>query len=105
LRKPPLKSGTKVTLGLTPPTSKGLSAIVGNGSEKRLGRAGLGGGRHQIVTMPGTSYSVTYHKRNDPWVFASNIRDDHNSPISKWTFRARAWIAANEKARELGWIV
>jgi hypothetical protein len=20
-----------------------------------------------VVTMPGTSYSVTYHKRNDPW--------------------------------------
>ena len=38
-----------------------------------------------VVTMPGTSYSVTYHKRNDPWLFASNIRDDHNSPISKWT--------------------
>jgi hypothetical protein len=32
-------------------------------------------------------------------------RDDKNSPISKWTFRARAWTAANEKARELGWIV
>jgi hypothetical protein len=58
-----------------------------------------------IVTMPETSYSVTYHKRNDPWLFASNIRDDHNSPISKWTFRARAWTAANDKARELGWIV
>ena len=58
-----------------------------------------------IVTMPGTSSSVTYYKRNDPWVFASNIRDDHNSPISKRTFRARAWTAANEKARELGWIV
>ena len=58
-----------------------------------------------VVTMPGTSYSVTYHKRNDPWLFASNIRDDHNSPISKWTFRTRAWTAANDKARELGWIV
>jgi hypothetical protein len=21
-----------------------------------------------IVTMPGTSYSVSYHKRNDPWL-------------------------------------
>ena len=50
-----------------------------------------------IVTMPGTSYSVTYHKRNDPWLFASNIRDDHNSPISKWTFRARAWTERTTK--------
>jgi len=58
-----------------------------------------------IVTMPGTSYSVTYHKRNEPWLLASDICDDKNSPISKFTFRARAWTAANEKARELGWIV
>jgi hypothetical protein len=58
-----------------------------------------------IVTMPGTSYSVTYRKRGDPWLHASKIRDDKDSPISKWTFRARAWAAANEKARELEWIV
>jgi hypothetical protein len=58
-----------------------------------------------IVTMPGTSYSVSYHKRNDPWLLASDIRDDKNSPVSRWTFRARAWTAANEKTRELGWIV
>ena len=35
-----------------------------------------------VVTMPGTSYSVTYRKLNDPWLLASNIRDDHNSLIS-----------------------
>jgi hypothetical protein len=58
-----------------------------------------------VVTMPGTSYSVTYHKRSEPWLHASDIRDDKDSPISKFTFRARAWAAANEKARELGWIV
>jgi len=58
-----------------------------------------------IVTMPGTSYSVTYRKRGEPWLLSSDIRDDKNSPISKFTFRARAWTAANEKARELGWIV
>jgi hypothetical protein len=58
-----------------------------------------------VVTMPGTSYSVTYHKRNEPWLLASDVRDDKNSPVSRWTFRARAWTVANEKARELGWIV
>lgn len=58
-----------------------------------------------VVTMPGTGYSVTYHKRNEPWLLASAIRDDKNSPISRWTFRAQAWTAGNEKARELGWIV
>src|SRR6185369_7997326 len=59
-----------------------------------------------IVTMPGTNYSVTYRKvQSSPWLLASDLRDDPNSPISRHTFRARAWIAANEKARELGWIV
>ena len=58
-----------------------------------------------VVTMPGTSYTVTYHKRSEPWLHASNVRDDKDSPISKFTFRAQAWSAANEKARELGWIV
>ena len=58
-----------------------------------------------VVTMPGTSYSVTYHKRTEPWLHASGIRDDKNSPISTSTFRARAWIAVNDKARELGWMI
>jgi len=56
--------------------------------------------------MLGTHYSITYRTLHDsPWLIASDIRDDQNSPISKWTFRARAWTAANDKARELGWIV
>ena len=57
-----------------------------------------------VVTMPGTSYSVTYRKRDEPWLLASDVRDDKKSPISRWTFRARAWTAANQKARELEWI-
>ena len=57
-----------------------------------------------VVTTSGTSYSVTYRKRDEPCLLASDIRDDKNSPISRWTFRARAWAAANEKARER-WIV
>ena len=59
-----------------------------------------------VVTMPGTSYSVTYRKLHDsPLLVASGMRDDPDSPINKFTFRARAWIAANDKERELGWIV
>ena len=58
-----------------------------------------------IVTLPGTSFCVAYRKGAEPWLLASDIRDDPNSPISKFTFRARAWIAANNKARELRWIV
>ena len=58
-----------------------------------------------IVTLPGTSYSVTYRKSNEPWLVASDNRDDPDSSIPKFTFRARAYVAANDKARELGWIV
>jgi len=59
-----------------------------------------------VVTMPGTRYSASYRKLHDsPFLVASDIRDDPDSPISKFTFRARAWTAANDKARELGWIV
>jgi len=57
-----------------------------------------------VVTLFGTAFSVTY-RGNDPWLVASDIRDDLNSPINRFTFRARAYVAANEKARELGWIV
>ena len=31
-----------------------------------------------VVTTPGTSYSVTYRKRHEPWLLASDIRDDKN---------------------------
>jgi hypothetical protein len=31
--------------------------------------------------------------------------DDRDAPITRAEFLARAWKAANDKARELGWIV
>ena len=41
-----------------------------------------------VVTILGTHYSITYRRLHDsPWLIASDIRDDQNSPISKWTFR------------------
>jgi hypothetical protein len=59
-----------------------------------------------VVTMPGTHYSINYRKLHDtPSLAASDERDDPDSQISKHAFRAQAWIAANDKARELGWIV
>jgi hypothetical protein len=57
-----------------------------------------------VVTMAGTRYSITYRKLHDTPLLAAE-RDDPDSQISKHTFRAQAWIAANDKARELGWIV
>jgi hypothetical protein len=57
------------------------------------------------VTVPGTRYSVTYRKGDDPWLLASDSYYDPAFPSRKHTFRARAYTAANDKARELGWIV
>ena len=57
------------------------------------------------VTMPGTRYSVTYRKSDEPWLLASDIHDDPAFPSRKFTFQARAYTAANDKAREFGWIV
>ena len=40
-----------------------------------------------VVTMPGTNYSVIYRRvQSSPWLLASDLRDDPNSPISRHTF-------------------
>ena len=51
------------------------------------------------VTMLGTSYSVAYRKGDEPWLLASDICDDPAYRAYKFTFRARAWTIANDKAR------
>jgi hypothetical protein len=60
-----------------------------------------------IISLPATTYSVTYFKRpNSPQLLAKNISqaDDKRTPLKLSDFLARAWRAANSKARELGWI-
>jgi hypothetical protein len=61
-----------------------------------------------IVTLPGTSYSVTYFKpASSPQLLARQIavKDDPRTALSLSEFLGRAWKLANDKARELGWIV
>jgi hypothetical protein len=61
-----------------------------------------------VITMPGTSYQVTFRKpANGPGLGAShNVQDDDDhAPITRSEFLARAWAIAKDKARELGWIV
>jgi hypothetical protein len=61
-----------------------------------------------IVTRPGSIYSVTYYKpERSPQLIARRIadRDDLRIPMKLSEFLAQAWRLANEKARELGWIV
>jgi hypothetical protein len=57
------------------------------------------------MPLPGTRYSITYRKGAEPWLLASDIHEDDDFPSRKHTFRARAYTAATDKARELGWIV
>jgi hypothetical protein len=63
-------------------------------------------GDNIIVTLPGTKFMVTYYKSDVRRLAAkSDWTDDDNASVTLGEFRARAWIAANDKASELGWIV
>jgi hypothetical protein len=61
-----------------------------------------------IVTRPGSYYSVTYYKpEKSPQLLAKRMpdTDDLRIPMTASEFLAEAWKLANDKARELGWIV
>jgi hypothetical protein len=62
-----------------------------------------------VVTLPGTNYSVTYYKMiGSPGLMAKRIADTDDARIPRMRvseFLAKAWKLANDKARELGWIV
>ena len=61
-----------------------------------------------IVDLPGTSYTVTYHKPAiSPQLLAAYLpgENDPRTKLTRAEFLARAWCLANEKARELNWIV
>ena len=61
-----------------------------------------------IVILPATSYGVVYYKpAYSAQLLVKNFlsKNDSGAPITQAEFLARAWQAANAKARELGWIV
>jgi hypothetical protein len=58
-----------------------------------------------VVTLPGTRFRATYRRRS-PGIDRMNFsRSDLSAPISLREFVTRADAAANDKTRELGWIV
>jgi hypothetical protein len=62
----------------------------------------------EIITRPGSYYSVTYYKpEKSPQLLAKRLpdTDDLRIPMTASEFLAEAWKLANDKARELGWIV
>jgi hypothetical protein len=62
-----------------------------------------------VVTMPGTSFSITYEKTDENRLVASTFYarkpGDQTRKVTFPKFLSLAWTAANAKARELGWIV
>jgi hypothetical protein len=61
-----------------------------------------------IISLPGTSYSVTYYKpKQSPQLLAKYIvgDDDPRVAMNHSEFLAAAWRLANQKARSLGWVV
>ena len=63
-------------------------------------------GNSIIVTLLGTIYSVTYFKQRGS-LLAMNIANENDAHVSMTCpdFLASAWRTANDKAREIGWIV
>ena len=60
-----------------------------------------------VVTVPFTSYTVTYYKPdNSPQLLARKFpsKDDSSVPMTQAEFLTQAWRLANAKARELGWV-
>lgn len=59
-----------------------------------------------IITFPGTTFRVLYRKlSHEPGLMAFDMQGDREASISMAHFLSRAWQVANNKARELGWIV
>jgi len=62
-----------------------------------------------IVTLPGTNYVVTYYRAaafpQQLLTKSHSGRENKETPMTETEFHARAWRAATNKARELGWVV
>jgi hypothetical protein len=61
-----------------------------------------------VITMPETSFRVVYRKPNRGSQLVARLdyfKSDQKGPITRAQFLARASKLANDKARELGWIV
>jgi len=60
-----------------------------------------------VIRLAGTHFMVTYRrpKETSRLTAKSDWTDDPDASVTFGEFRARAWIAAAAKARELGWIV
>jgi len=62
-------------------------------------------GTYIFVAMRGTCFRAKYRKQEAPWLATDEYGlDDPEATITLSEFRALAWAAANDAARQLGWI-
>ena len=58
-----------------------------------------------FVAMRGTCFRAKYRKQDAPWLATDEYGpDDPEATITLSEFRTLAWAAANETARQRGWI-
>ena len=62
-----------------------------------------------VVTMAGTDFEITYEKTDENRLVASSFRgkrnlQDERRRVSFPKFLGLAWTAANDKARQIGWL-
>jgi hypothetical protein len=58
------------------------------------------------VFVRGTCLKMTAPKNSASWLVCTELRaDDPEAIFTRDEFKALAWTAANDKAREMGWIV
>ena len=57
------------------------------------------------VAMRGTCFRASYRKQEAPWLATDEYGpDDPDAPVTFSEFRNLAWQAANDRARQLGWV-
>jgi len=61
-------------------------------------------GSYIVVAMRCTCFRARYRKQDAPWLAMDEWIEDSEAPITLREFRTLAWEAANEKARDLGWV-
>jgi hypothetical protein len=61
-------------------------------------------GPYILVAMRGTCLRAKFRKQEAPWLAMDEYEEDSEASITFKEFRTLAWEAANERARELGWI-
>ena len=61
-------------------------------------------GPYIVVAMRGTCLRAKFRKQEAPWLVMDEYEGDSEASITFKEFRTLAWEAANERARELGWV-